>query len=256
MNGAGGGGGQKRVDGAAAPGGPPAAKRARTTKAQELHDAVTKQQIAQRHAKGGSFDAVPTFTGAKTRAASTRAPPRPAPLTPVHRYNFRQHTPPPTRLRPGHSNSIVAASTQPPPGPTAKLSALASRLRVALPPDAVEQTVCPPPPLFCYVLVVSPFFLPPRVDTGTYPSHGRQAPAHRGEALWRRRPCRCCCRACCRGCCRVLCDRSSPGGRRGHEPALFVLTPHPSLFCVRVLMFRFLSLCRVCARQCGGSWRT
>ena len=141
-----GGGGQKRAESTAVPSGAPAARRPRTTKAQELHDARTKQQIAQRHAAGGAFDAVPTFMGARTKAASARQPPRPAPLTPVHRYHFRQHTPPPARLRPGHSNSIAAAAAQPPPGPTAQLSALASRMRVAVPPEAIEQTVRRP---FC-----------------------------------------------------------------------------------------------------------
>lgn len=138
------GGGQKRAARAVAPGCAATPKRPRTTKAQELRDAQTKQQIAQRHARSGSFDAVPTFAGAKTKAAAARAPPRPAPLTPVHHYNFRQRTPPPSRLRAGHSNSIAAltAAQQPPPGPTAKLSALAARMRAAISPQSIEQTVC------------------------------------------------------------------------------------------------------------------
>ena len=121
---------------------PTDAKRVRMTRSQVLMAEASRKQIAQRNKEGRGVDAVPTFSRAKTATSSsarTHMGPKVKPISPIHNYNFRQGTPPPSRFHAGSGRGTSSSSTA---TGLQYTSNIANRLREVLPPNAIEQTVC------------------------------------------------------------------------------------------------------------------
>ena len=107
-----------------------------TTRAQQLRLEASKKQMAKRAAEGKGVFGVPTFSrtaAQQTSNSSSHTSAKSLRLSPVrhNNYNLRQATPPPTRFHPGSKSTSLSNTSN-----------LANRMRAALQPNAVEQTVC------------------------------------------------------------------------------------------------------------------
>ena len=120
---------------------PTDAKRVRMTRSQILMAEASKKQIAQRNAEGRGVDAVPTFSRTKTATSTssrTHTGLKVKPITPIHDYNFRQGTPPPSRFHAGSGRGVSSSKAT----GLQYTSNLGNRLREVIPQNAIEQTVC------------------------------------------------------------------------------------------------------------------